>query len=368
MKILLLACLRKNKSGNSFGGAEKSIINLANYLTSCNYDVTVACIEGSDSPFEINSKVKVLKYNFKEKNKLINHYQLYLNTKNAIEKTNADLIISFWIHPLFYSILIDKNSKKIYSERNDPSREYGIISKFLRKIMLRKINGVVFQTKEAQNYFDKEVVDKSIIIHNPVYIQYDKYSLVKKYDNRVVTVGRLVNQKNFSFLINCFHDISQEYSDLILEIYGEGPLKSNLQKQIDSLNMHNKIFLMGAHKNVIDKIYGAKIFVLCSNYEGMPNALMEAMCLGIPVISSDCPCGGPRELIENYKNGLLFNCNDKYDFINKFNFMMKDANLNKISKEEKKICNTHSQKKIYGSWINYINKIGDDKNEKIRKR
>ena len=78
-----------------------------------------------------------------------------------------------------------------------------------------------------------------------------------------------------------------------------------MQKQIDTLEIQNKVFLMGATSDVGKALQTADLFVLSSDYEGMPNALMEAMAVGVPCLSTDCPCGGPRELIKNEKEGIL---------------------------------------------------------------
>jgi len=101
-----------------------------------------------------------------------------------------------------------------------------------------------------------------------------------------------------------------EYKQYRVEIYGAGELKEELQKQIDENNLTHQVFLMGACSNVIEKIKNAALFVLTSDYEGMPNALMEAMALGIPCISTDCRPGGARELIKSGEEGLIVPCNN----------------------------------------------------------
>ena len=100
---------------------------------------------------------------------------------------------------------------------------------------------------------------------------------------------------------------SPEYE---LIIYGEGSLRETLEKQVRDLGIEQKVKLPGNDANVLEKIRDAGIFVLSSNYEGMPNALIEAMALGIPSISTDCPCGGPKTLVQPYINGLLFPVED----------------------------------------------------------
>lgn len=357
MKILLLACLAKNKSGNAYGGAEKSIINLANWLAKKN-QVYLASVEGDTVSFNIEQDVHFMPFKCNKKNKCITHINMLFNTWKAIRKVNPDVIIGFWIHPMFYAMLYPgKNRKKlIYSERNDPNLEYGKVSKILRNCVMKKAVGLIFQTEDAMNYFPQKLHKKSIVIHNPVYIGKDEYDFVEEMDNRIVNVGRLNSQKNQSLLIDAFKEIHQDYPEYILEIYGDGPLREMLEEKIKKEKLVECVKLKGTYKNVIEQINGAKLFILSSNYEGMPNALMEAMCLGIPVVSTNCPCGGPSELITDNENGFLVPVGDKDALVRKVKYVLTKPNIQEIRYKEKKICETHSQDKIYKQWCKFIKK------------
>lgn len=127
----------------------------------------------------------------------------------------------------------------------------------------------------------------------------------------IITCGRLEAQKNHKLLIDAFAEAIKEHPYARLKIYGEGSLRDVLQEQIDKLGLQDKAFLMGATNDVAKALQTADLFVLSSDYEGMPNALMEAMAAGVPCISTDCPCGGPRSLIDNYNNGVLIKINNK---------------------------------------------------------
>ena len=156
-------------------------------------------------------------------------------------------------------------------------------------------------------------------------------------------------------LIEAFYHIHREYPELILEIYGEGYLKEELQNLINSLGANEYIFLRGVTKNILDKIYGARLFVLTSKYEGMPNALIEAMCVGTPVVSSDCPCGGPRELIDDGVNGILFREGNLDELIIAIKYALKKDE--KISLKAKKICDSNSEDEIFNKWVEFIMRV-----------
>ena len=120
----------------------------------------------------------------------------------------------------------------------------------------------------------------------------------------------------------------------------------------------DKVFLPGVQKDIKNKIYDASLFVMTSEYEGMPNALMEAMALGLPVISTNCPCGGPAFLIKNKINGLLINNNDVASLTKAIEKVLNDLEFSKsISIEASKISERLAPEKINKEWEEFIIKI-----------
>ena len=358
MNILLLALFTDKNTDNKYGGAEKVITNLANWLSEkTDNSIFLVSVEGHGKPYKINNKVTYDSFSLnKNTNKLNVHLQILKNTKLAINKYKPDAVISFYVYPMFFAQIISlfKNIKFFYSERNDPRLEYGLIARVMRWFVMKRTDGIVFQTNEAMNYFPEYVKNKSTVIHNPVSVDENKYPLPTKTDNRIVSVGRLVSQKNHKLLINAFNLIKDLYPETTLEIYGDGVLRNELQEYINKLNLDNRVFLKHSRPDVLDCIYGARLFVLPSLYEGMPNTLMEAMALGIPVISSDCPCGGPRELIEEGKNGYLFKNNNLDDLVHKMKMVLGSEYPKEMCEESKNICLTHSNDYIFKKWVEFL--------------
>lgn len=358
MKIMLLACLSVNKAGNIYGGAEKSVINLANWLAeNCANEVYLVSVEGDAQAYPVSEKVHFIGNKMENLGKIATHTRILRFTMRTVRQFKPDVIISYWIQPLFYVVLSGcaRNIPMIYSERNDPNLEYGKLAKLMRYVALKAVSKVIFQTGEAKAYFSLKIQQKGVVIHNPVYLKFEDYPIGKQ-DNRVVAVGRLSKQKNFELLIRAFARISREYPELTLEIYGEGPLKDTLAAQIAESGC-DRIVLAGAHSDVLDRIYGARMFVMTSHYEGMPNALMEAMCLGIPAVCSDCPCGGPRELIKTGENGYLFATNDEDDLIEKMRLVLDNGDNLEVRIREKQITKTHSREQIFSEWQRVIDSV-----------
>ena len=348
------------------GGAERVITNLANYFAQSDNDVTIMTDFNREAKYPLDKRVKIYALDKDDKIKLFKLSNNILRLKNIckyVKEYNPNVIVSFLINPS-YRMLILKNRLHvpiIVSVRNDPNQEYNsLIKKKLAYIMYSKADGIVFQTKEAQNWFPKNIIDNSTVIANPINDTFICEPYIGKRKNVIVTVGRLSKQKNHKLLIDTFDDISKKYQDYILKIYGDGELMDELKQQIKCLGLDKKVFLMGVTDNVKNEIYKAKMFVLTSNYEGMPNVLMEAMALGIPCISTDCEIGGPRFLIKNNVNGLLVRVNDKKELFDAIETLIKDEKVaNKLGNNAHKICETLSPKIINNKWEKYIKLISN---------
>ena len=270
------------------------------------------------------------------------------------------LFLSFTGSPNIRMVIatIGIRTKKIISVRNDPKIEYGKgIKKLLAKMLLNTADGCVFQTEEAKKYFRKKLQNKSKIIYNPVDPIF--YNTKKSENcNDIITIGRLELQKNHKLLIDAYIQSLNNISNEKLIIYGDGSQRETLQKYIDSKKMGAKIIMPGTVNDVQRVLAKAKLFILTSEYEGMPNAMMEAMAVGVPIIATDCPCGGPKELIRNKDQGVLVECN-KIDELSKA--IIKTVNdkklLEKMSVNAKKRALEFKSEIILKEWEKYINSI-----------
>jgi glycosyltransferase involved in cell wall biosynthesis len=119
-----------------------------------------------------------------------------------------------------------------------------------------------------------------------------------------MAAGRLNPQKGFDFLIDAWKIVSSKYQDWNLYIWGEGPLRSDLQSRIDSLNLTDSAILKGATKEIEKEYINSSIFVLSSRFEGFANVVIEAMACGLPIVAYNCPTG-PDEAIVDKKNGFI---------------------------------------------------------------
>ena len=159
--------------------------------------------------------------------------------------------------------------------------------------------------------------------------------------------------------------LPEKYKEYKLIIYGEGNSREKLEELIRELGIEKRVILPGIIEDVKEKIYKATMFVLSSRYEGMPNALMEAMALGLPVISSDCPCGGPRYLIKNEQNGILVENDNIEELKNAMETILENKEFaSKIGKNANKIADTLNPYKVNKLWEKYIEKVYSKKSQK----
>lgn len=361
MKILFyIGNLRK-------GGAERVVATLSNKLVEKN-EVIIITTTDEKVEYSLDKSIKLFSLkNFDgNKNPLVKNIIYLKRLKDYIKEIDPDIILGF-LPELSYRLLILKpfiKSPVIISDRNDPKIEYASLkSRTIMKFLYKRADGFVFQTDEARDYFCKKIQDKSIVIANPVDDRFLKTKYVGYKSTEFINVGRLNEQKNQILLIESFKDVIKKYPNYKLLIYGEGSLKNELSMYIKDNKLNNNVKLCGNVDDIENILKDKKGFILSSKYEGMPNALMEAMAVGVPCISTDCPCGGPRELIKNNINGLLVKSNDKNELVSAmYKIIENDKMCKKIAMSAKKNMNNYSCDKIVSKWFEFMKEVY--KNEK----
>ena len=361
-----IVCYVNTLSG---GGAERVLSVLANGLSRRGHKVWMVTDYSRPVEYPLDDTVERIIYDgeFDPKRKARKIRALYrvFRMHDFCRREKVDIVISFMREANFRALAATwlTRTKNLISIRIDPKIGYRRkLIATLAKLMYPTAEGCVFQTEEAQAWFAPKIQKKSRIIFNPVSDTFFKTEPAAMTEKRIVTCGRLEKQKRFDLLIDAFHKVCDEFPEYKLEIYGVGPLKDQLQSQIDGLGRQDRIQLMGRNEDIPNTIKPASLFVLASDYEGLPNALMEAMTLGLPVVSTDCSGGGARALIENGEDGLIVPCGDVDALAEAIRQNLADLEIAKCRGEKAfEKAKGFAMENVVSQWETYISEIVDGK-------
>ena len=192
--------------------------------------------------------------------------------------------------------------------------------------MYSKADNIVFQTNDAKNYFSKKIQAKSVVIPNPIKSNLPYWNK-ENFNKEIITACRMTAQKNLKMLLDSFNIFSKKNGEYILSIYGEGEELNSLVSYAKEIGINDKVFFRGYCIDVHNKIKDSAIFVMTSDYEGISNAMLEALAIGIPTICTDCPIGGARQFIKDGVNGFLVPVRDYKMFSEKMDYLVNDKEL-----------------------------------------
>lgn len=293
----------------SAGGAERVTSILINELANRNIDVRLILFS-TKIHFRLNPNVKVIDLSGTRPSKclfirVLQHYNRKRRLLASLKQLNSKIVISLLPDTLRYLAQSKRNYKLVASERSNPKY---LKNGYKRKMKIKYFNStdlILYQTLDVAKYYDNIVKTKHLVLPNPV-DQSDLYSDYSFSNRRIVAVGNMKMEKDYDTLIKAFAIVTNEYQDATLHIYGRknATVYESLKHTVDLFDLSKKVYFEGEVNDVKSKIMNARCFVLSSISEGMPNSLMEAMSIGLPVVSTDCDFG-PRSLIVDGKNGLL---------------------------------------------------------------
>lgn len=308
------------------GGAERMALALAHALLVSGMDIRVYCLDsdrsmplpGSKSEQDaLDKSIRVLGETAGKRStlsKALAFPKLHRQLEQSIRDDKLDLVISFMERANILNLLGDRRIPRIISIRKHLSMglsDKDPLKRFLVKHgyswLLKRAVNINFNSSEAakdlstlfpgnstpvsviNNFYDSEMLNRA-----EERLSDEELSALQ--GNSVITCGRIVPVKSQASLVRAFSKIAPVIRDAKLIIVGDGPLRPQLESLIEQLNLKDRVLLTGFKSNPYAWVSKAKVFLLSSKAEGFPNALLEAMALSRPVISTDCH-SGPRELL-----------------------------------------------------------------------
>lgn len=345
------------------GGAERAICNTASYFAEHGWHVVLLTSFKESSEYTYSEKIQRLSIEDEQiiQSCFMRNISRIKVLRTICKQEKIDIVISFMGEPNFRALFatMGLKTKCIVSVRSDPALEYdGVIRRLLGKHLLPCADGAVFQTEDAKAWFSEKLRKKSAVIYNIVDEKF--YNTEYRDGKDVVSCGRIIPTKNPMLLIRAFQKVHHVFPKTRLCIYGEVETNVDvgLPQLIEALGLQDSVRLMGKTGDVPRVLSEAKVFVLPSDIEGMPNALMEAMAVGVPCISTDCPCGGPRELFGDELADMLVPVGDEDALADKMIELLSDDQKRlAIGRKMRKRAEEFRTDKIGREWMTYVESV-----------
>ena len=294
------------------GGAEKVISTLSHHYIEKGWRVSIVLLLSGmvdREQYKLDERIKIVDLSGKYQSYFRNALSWIKAIRRYVNKEKPNCLISFVgrINALVLTATLGIKVPIVVSERNDPLHDgrSRLMIEYC-KFIYRCADRAVFQTRYQRVCFSSLDDDKCCIIPNPLYVV-DQES-VRINELEISSAGRLTEQKNQEMLIDAVGLLINKYPDIQCEIYGDGRLHDQLQEKISTMGLSGNVHLCGNKTDLFRWVVKSRIFVLTSDYEGLSNALMEAMMMGKICISSDYP--GVEDLIDDGINGFIVRRND----------------------------------------------------------
>lgn len=346
------------------GGAERVFINLAEYFSEQGYQVVMVTQYRKDDEYELPEGIERVISDISPqettKSRAVNLLRRMRKLHRIWKTQQTDLVLSCVGKNNFMTIVTTMftKTKPVVSVVGEAGEEYpNKLMKMLANLLFPFAAGVILQTERSRSFFSKRIGETAVILPNslnPNFLR-GRYEGVR--DKRIVSVGRLDENKNHEMMIRAFAKLMEKYPEYTLTIYGEGELHTRLRDIVGSLHAKERVFLPGTIPDVAEKIEKASLFLLTSYSEGVSNALIEAMALGLPVIATDVPSGGTVELIEHGKNGWIIPAGDEKALTEAIDTILSDAALaERLGAQAHKIQERLAPDKVNRQWQTYFEK------------
>lgn len=335
------------------GGAAKMIKYVANLCTAYFHSVTMMSYINDYTPDDLDSSVERIDLGLKIGKMPFWRIKALMKHRKVLKDGKYNMVCTFLPDMSLMSRLasVGQDTIVISAERGDPF-EFSRLWRILTSWAYEKSDYCFFQLKKARDFFGDKVSNHSFVIPNP-YVPIEgvkPYFGVRK--KTIVSAGRFAEQKRFDILIQAFATVHEAHPEYRLVLYGEGDCKAKYEELSKSLGVEGFIDYPGYVNNVAGYIREDGIFVLSSDYEGIPNSLIEAMSVGVPCVATDCTPGGPDFLTDHGRRGLLVPIRDVEKMAMAIIKLIEDPVLaTELSRKAATIVDVLDIEKINKMWI-----------------
>lgn len=349
------------------GGAERVFVNLAKYFQTEGYRVVMVTQYQKEEEYELpDGMERILSDIGEEKvtaSRAVNFFRR-LNKLHAIWKEQKpDLVLSCIGKNNFMTVVttMGTKTKAVVSVVGEAKEEYPSRGmRMLANFLFSRAAGVILQTERSRGFFCRKVGEKAVILPNslnPAFIR-PRYEGMR--EKKIVSVGRMDANKNHEMQLRAFARLKDKYPEYTLVIYGDGELRSYIEETAEELGIAKRVFLPGVVQDVAERIGQASLFLLTSYSEGVSNALIEALALGLPVIATDVPSGGTEELMKDGVNGLIIPAGEQAALERAMDRLLGDpAYAQQLGREAARIQERLAPERVNPLWKAYFEELMD---------
>lgn len=341
------------------GGAERVMSELITEFVRQGHDVQLILLYKEDGyettiEYDIPDEVTITQLKWRPRRRVI---QAIVHNRELRKVIKGDHIISMLYPATEAAILAGRilHIPVIVSERNNPRLSPPTkVGRAIRNFSFHFADTCVFQTNEAMDFFPASIRKKGVVIPNPI-----RKELPVRYtgerEKRIAVVGRLEKQKNHPMMLRAFKRFLEFYPEFELHIFSRGPLLDYLEGYAVQLGIQDKVFFEGFVPNVNERIRSYAMYVSTSDYEGISNAMLEALAMGMPTICTDCPVGGARDVIQNDENGILIPVGEEQKLLDAMMRIVNEQEFaNRISINATNVRDKYECSRIALQWLNLM--------------
>lgn len=332
----------------SDGGAERVTSLLSNGMAAAGHEITVISFRRVEEEYQLDDQVRLVyvpEGSFLSRAKLL---------RDLVGFFAPDCVISLGSkYDLMWAAGLFGKGRVILSERNDPGRKQPVLKRAFTWLCYHRAWGVVFQTPYASDYFKRGIQHRAVIA-NPAPTGLPSWD-AKRHDKTVINCCRLIEQKNLSLLLRAFAVFYKTHPNYQLAIYGDGNLSDRLQELASELGIRDVFKLNPYSAEVHYYVAQSAMFVSSSDFEGISNSIIEALCMGVPTISTDSHGGGSRMLLEDGDCGVLVPCGDVCALAAAMSRIADDEEYaQELSRQARERSQALSLESICSQWLSFV--------------
>lgn len=339
------------------GGAAKQLGLTATGLINRGHEVSLYTYVGESLEHKIDSRITYIAESNPPRSRLANLFLTPIHIHQLVKNRKPDVVISWGTDAGGLTVLgcIGLSVSVVFSERLDPYHEKTINLR-LMKYLCGYSDGGVFQTSMVKDYYSR--IKNSIVCPNPIDPNFKIGSFLSISDRQkeIAWVGRMINvHKRMDVAVKAFSIVHSKYPEYVLSFYGDGPDIGATKALVNKLGLKESVVFYGTTNNVIEYVKKARLSLMTSDFEGIPNVIIESFAAGTPVVSTDCSPGGARVLIKDSYNGYIVPIGDYKSLANRVLDLLADDKQSEvfIVRSKDKI-NDLNYDKILDAWDAFI--------------